>query len=221
MAEIGMPLLIHGEVTNNEVDIFDREKIFIETILEFICKNFPELKITLEHITTKDAVTYIKNAKQNIGASITPHHLTFNRNEIFLNGINPHNYCLPILKREEHREALLNIAISGNEKFFLGTDTAPHLKKDKESSCGCAGIFNATNCMSTLAQIFENRNSLHMLEKFTSINGAKHYGCKINKDKIKLIKSKNPILLKNCLSFNDKKIIMFKPNFPVFWEIQT
>lgn len=221
MSEIGMPLLIHGEVTNKEIDIFDREKLFIETVLELICQKFPELIITLEHITTKDSISYIKNSNKNLAASITPHHLSFNRNAIFLNGINPHNYCLPILKREEHRKALVNVATSGNEKFFLGTDTAPHLKRDKENSCGCAGIFNATNCISTLAQIFENNNSLHNLEKFTSINGAKHYGCKTNKDKIKLIKSDEPLLLKNSITLDDEEIIMFKPNFPVFWEVES
>ena len=220
MSKIGMPLLIHGEVTDKDVDIFDREKIFIEKHFNFICKNLPELKITLEHITTEDAISYIKEANSNIAASITPHHLSFNRNAIFIKGINPHNYCLPILKREKHKNALVKAAISGNQKFFLGTDTAPHLQKDKESSCGCAGIFNATNCMNTLAQIFDNEKSLHMLERFTSINGAKHYDCELNKDKIRLIKSKEPILLQNYISVNKEKIIMFKPDFPVFGKLR-
>ena len=173
MSEIGMPLLIHGEVTDKNIDIFDRERVFIEKYLEFIIKELPDLKITLEHITTKEAVEYVNGSKKNLAASITPHHLALNRNAIFSNGINPHNYCLPILKREKHKEALVKAAVSGNPKFFLGTDTAPHLVKDKENSCGCAGIFNATYCMQILAQIFENENSLSNLEKFTSKNGSK------------------------------------------------
>ena len=144
MAEIGMPLLIHGEVTDKDVDIFDREKVFIDEKLDFICKELPELKITLEHITTKDATSYVSEGNKNLAASITPHHLTLNRNALFDGGISPHNYCLPILKREIHRQALIKAATTGNKKFFLGTDTAPHLKKDKKNSCGCAGIFNAS-----------------------------------------------------------------------------
>jgi len=220
MAEIGMPLLIHGEVTEKEVDIFDREKVFIDQKLDFICKELPELKITLEHITTKDAVSYVIEANKNLGASITPHHLALNRNAILVAGIKPHNYCLPILKREIHRESLVRSAISGNPKFFLGTDTAPHLKEDKESNCGCAGIFNATNCISILAEIFDRESSIKQLEKFVSINGANHYGLKINKEKIKLIKSENPLSFSNSLNFGENQIIMFKPDFPVFWKVQ-
>ena len=152
MARIGMPLLIHGEVTDEEIDIFDREKVFIDQKLNFICKKLPELKITLEHITTKEAVAYVKGGNKNLVASITPHHLALNRNALLVGGIKPHNYCLPILKRETHRKALLTAAISGNPKFFLGTDTAPHLTQDKESECGCAGVFNSTYCLSILTQ---------------------------------------------------------------------
>ncbi|MDC6451828.1 dihydroorotase, partial [Alphaproteobacteria bacterium] len=141
MTEIGMPLLIHGEVTDKNIDIFDREKVFIDTKLDYICKKLPELKITLEHITTKEATEYVKEGNKNLVASITPHHLALNRNAIFVGGIRPHNYCLPILKREIHRNSLVKVAISGNPKFFLGTDTAPHLVHDKQSDCGCAGIF--------------------------------------------------------------------------------
>ena len=219
MSEIGMPLLIHGEVTNKEIDIFDREKVFIENNLEFLCKELPDLKITLEHITTKDAVSYIKQGSKNLAASITPHHLALNRNSIFVNGIRPHNYCLPILKRETHREALVNAAISGNAKFFLGTDTAPHLKKDKESECGCAGVFNATYCMSILAQIFDDKNSITNLEKFTSLNGSKHYAVNTNNTKIKLIKNQNPIKFKNKIDVKNDTIVIFKPDFPVYWEV--
>ena len=219
MSHIGMPLLIHGEVTNKNIDIFDREKVFIDTILERICKELPELKITLEHITTENAVFYVQEGNDNLSATITPHHLALNRNAIFAGGINPHYYCLPILKRERHRQALVNAATSGNKKFFLGTDTAPHLIYTKENSCGCAGVFNSTYCMSILAEVFDRKKSINNLEKFTSINGAKHYNMPINKQKLKLIKSKEPISFKKSLKFNDHEIIIFIPNFSVHWEV--
>ncbi len=219
MAEIKMPLLIHGEVTDKQVDIFDREKIFIEKKLAFICKELPELKITLEHITTKEATTFIEEGNKNLAASITPHHLALNRNAIFVGGIRPHNYCLPILKREIHRKALIDMAISGNSKFFLGTDTAPHLKGDKESECGCAGIFNATYCMSILAEIFDQNNSLDNLESFTSLNGSNHYGLKPNSKKVKLVKRKYPITFIDRIKVEKQSIKIFKPDFPVFWEV--
>lgn len=219
MTKIGMPLLIHGEVTNKEVDIFDREKVFIDENLNFICEKLPELKITLEHITTKDATIYVNQANKNLVASITPHHLALNRNAIFVGGIRPHNYCLPILKREKHRKALIEAATSGNKKFFLGTDTAPHLATDKENCCGCAGIFNATYCISILAQIFDNNNKLSNLEKFTSINGAKHYNLNISKEKITLIKSSQNLIFQKYLDVNGKKIKIFDPGFLIFWKI--
>jgi len=221
MSEIGMPLLIHGEVTNNEIDIFDREKIFIEQNLDFICNELPELKITLEHITTKEAKIYVNEANKNLVASITPHHLALNRNAIFVGGIRPHNYCLPILKRESHRKALLEAAVSGNPKFFLGTDTAPHLSTDKESACGCAGIFNATYCLSILAQLFDNENSMPNLEKFISINGANHYNLNYNKEKIVLLKSSQELVFKEYLNVNKQNITIFMPDFPVFWTIDS
>ena len=219
MASIGMPLLIHGEVTDNKIDIFDREKEFIDKNLDFICKKLPELKVTLEHITTKEAVLYVNEGNKNLVASITPHHLALNRNAIFVGGIKPHNYCLPILKREEHRQELVKMATSGNSKFFLGTDTAPHLTSDKESHCGCAGIFNATYCLSVLAQIFDNENSLLNLEKFVSFNGSKHYNLQMNKEKIKLIKHNQALILKKDLIFNKQMIKIFDPGFSIFWEV--
>ena len=219
MAEIGMPLLIHGEVTDKAIDIFDREKKFIDTNLDFICRELPELKITLEHITTKEATVYVSEGNKNLVASITPHHLSLNRNAIFVDGIKPHFYCLPILKRDFHRKALVKAAISGSCKFFLGTDTAPHFKEDKENECGCAGVFNATNCMSILAEIFDKNKSLNMLEKFVSLNGAKHYGCKINEEKIKLKKSIKPLSQTKSLKFKNKEIVIFEPDFPLFWEV--
>ena len=219
MAEIGMPLLIHGEVTNKEIDVFDREKVFIDKILDFICREIPNLKITLEHITTKDATLYVKEGNKNLAASITPHHLALNRNSLFVGGIKPHNYCLPILKRETHRTTLLKAAVSGNSKFFLGTDTAPHLTKDKESACGCAGIFNATYCLSILAQLFDNENSLNNLEKFISKNGANHYNLKTNNQTILMLKSSQALYLKEYLYLENQKIKIFKPDFSVFWRI--
>ena len=219
MAEIGMPLLIHGEVTDRKIDIFDREKVFIDQKLDFICKKLPELKITLEHITTKEATKYIEEGNKNLGASITPHHLVLNRNALFVGGIKPHNYCLPILKREIHRKALLKAATSNNAKFFLGTDTAPHLTSDKESACGCAGIFNSTYCVSILAQLFDNENALPQLENFISKHGAKHYNLKINKEKITLIKSNQNLIFDKYLNVNEQKIQIFQPDFLVFWKV--
>jgi len=152
-------------------------------------------------------------------ASITPHHLALNRNAIFVGGINPHNYCLPILKREKHREALIKVATNGNLKFFLGTDTAPHLIEDKESACGCAGVFNSTYGLPILAQIFDNENALLSLEKFVSINGSKHYNLDTNKDKIKLTKSNQALTLKKELIVNSQNIKIFDPEFPVYWKV--
>ena len=219
MSKIGMPLLIHGEVTHKDVDIFDREKVFIDQNLDFICKELPELKITLEHITTKEATEYVTEANKNLVASITPHHLALNRNALFVGGIRPHNYCLPILKRENHRQALIRSAISKNPKFFLGTDTAPHLTKDKESACGCAGVFNTTYCLSILAQLFDNENALPNLENFVSKNGANHYNLKNNNETILITKSSEASSFKEYLYFNKQKIKIFEPDFPVFWRI--
>ncbi len=219
MAEIGMPLLIHGEVTDKEIDVFDREKVFIDQNLDFICKELPELKITLEHITTKEAKNYVYGGNKNLAASITPHHLALNRNAIFASGIRPHNYCLPVLKRESHRKALVEAAVSGNPKFFLGTDTAPHLTKDKESVCGCAGIFNSTYCLSILAQLFDNENALLKLEKFVSRNGANHYNLQSNKETIFMVKSTKELSFKDYLHVGGQKIKIFQPNFSVFWTV--
>ena len=219
MTEIGMPLLIHGEVTDQEVDIFDREKVFIDKKLDFICKKLPELKITLEHITTKEATEYVKESNKNLAATITPHHLALNRNALFVNGIRPHNYCLPILKREIHRQHLIKVAVSGDSKFFLGTDTAPHFANEKESDCGCAGVFNSTYCLPILTQIFDNQKSLHNLEKFVSKNGANHYNLKTNVQKIKLIKLNQALNFRKCLYVKKQKIVIFEPNFPIFWDV--
>ncbi len=219
MEKIGMPLLIHGEVVDKEVDIFDREKIFLETILENICRKFSNLKITLEHITTMDSVQYITESKANIAATITPQHLALNRNAILVGGIKPHYYCLPILKREDHRLALVKAAISGNPKFFLGSDTAPHFSSDKESDCGCAGIFNSTYCIPILAEIFHQNNSISKLEQFISLNGASHYNLKPNKSKITLVKNDFPINFIDTIKVESNHVVVFKPDFPVYWHV--
>lgn len=186
MERIGMPLLLHGEVTDRHVDIFDREAVFIDQILTTIIADFPALKIVFEHITTADAVAFVQAAGPNLGATITPHHLMINRNAIFEGGIRPHLYCLPIAKRERHRLALRKAATSGSPKFFLGTDSAPHAVGDKESACGCAGMFNAPAALETYATVFEQENALDKLEAFASENGPNFYGLPLNDGQIML-----------------------------------
>lgn len=186
MQETGLLLLIHGEVTDADIDIFDRENVFIETILKPLVKKFPNLKIVLEHITTKDAVDFVSNASDNIAATITAHHLLMNRNAIFAGGIRPHHYCLPILKRELHRQALVKAATSGNSKFFLGTDSAPHPQGAKESACGCAGMYTALHAMELYAEAFDKVDALDKLEGFASFYGADFYGLARNTNTITL-----------------------------------
>ena len=221
MAEIGCPLCIHGEVTDNYVDIFDREKAFIDSILEKIRADNPNLKVIMEHITTKDAVDYVFSGDDNLAATVTTHHLSINRNTLLAGGIRPHFYCLPVVKRESHRLALVEAAVSGSSKFFLGTDSAPHLDQDKESSCGCAGCFTAINSIEILAHIFEEQKALGKLELFTSINGAKFYGKSINPDKIKIVKKDEPTSFPKKISTPSGEITVFKPNFETKWQIQV
>lgn len=189
MQKIGMPLLIHGEVTDKNVDIFDREKVFIDNILTKVRADMPELRIVLEHITTEDAVQYVSGAGAYTAATITPHHLMINRNAMFNGGIRPHMYCLPVAKRECHRMALRKAAISGKECFFLGTDSAPHLRHEKESACGCAGVFSAPVALELYAQVFDEENSLDKLEGFASIHGPKFYNRPVNKETITLLRT--------------------------------
>nr|AUG32021.1 dihydroorotase [Paulinella longichromatophora] len=193
MEEIGMPLLVHGEVIDPEVDIFDREKVFIEKYLTSIHKNFQGLKIVLEHITTIDAVNFIESTGSQLAATITPHHLQLNRNAMFHGGFRSDFYCLPVLKREQHRLALRRAATSGNPKFFLGTDSAPHIRRGKETSCGCAGIFNASHAIESYTQIFEEEGKLNLFEGFASIYGPRFYGLPLNKDSITLEKKKQKV----------------------------
>ena len=188
MQQVGMPLLLHGEVTDQAVDVFDREKVFIEQYLIPLRKRFPELRIVFEHVTTADAVQFVMDTP-NIAATITPQHLLFNRNAIFKGGIRPHFYCLPILKREKHRQALMEAATSGNPKFFLGTDSAPHSRDRKESSCGCAGCFSALHAIELYAEAFESVDALDKLEAFASFFGADFYQLPRNTEKITLTKS--------------------------------
>jgi len=180
MQRLGMPLLIHGEATNPDIDIFDRENVFIDRVLTRLLDDFPDLKIVLEHITTAEAVDFILGASANVAATITPHHLVINRNAMFEGGLRPHLYCLPVAKRERHRRALRRAAISGNPKFFLGTDSAPHAITAKESACGCAGIFNAPYALETYAQVFEEEKALDKLEGFASVHGPNFYGLPLN-----------------------------------------
>ena len=186
MQQIGMPLLVHGEVTDSHVDIFDREAVFIDRILTRIIADFPALKVVFEHITTADAVAFVETAGANVAATITPHHLDFNRNAMFQGGIRPHFYCLPVAKREVHRLALRRAATSGSDRFFLGTDSAPHAVGAKESACGCAGIFNAPFAIESYARTFEEEGALHHLEAFASGNGPRFYGLPLNEDRIRL-----------------------------------
>lgn len=188
MQEVGMLLLVHGEVTTHDVDIFDREKTFLDNVLAPIVRDFPELKIVLEHITTADAVNFVLQANENVGATITAHHLLYNRNHMLVGGIKPHFYCLPVLKRNTHQQALIEAATSGNKKFFLGTDSAPHAKGQKESACGCAGSYTAHAALELYAEVFEQAGKLENLEAFASHNGADFYGLPRNTDTVTLRK---------------------------------
>ena len=187
--EIGLPLLIHGEVTDTDVDVFDRESVFIERYLDPMLKRFPGLRVVLEHITTENAVQYVQTSHSKLAATITPHHLHINRNAMFLNGLRSDFYCLPVAKRERHRIALRRAATSGQPCFFLGTDSAPHLRRFKESSCGCAGIFNSPNAIESYAQVFEEEDSLDLLEAFSSEFGPAFYNLPFNESKITLMKT--------------------------------
>ena len=220
MTDLGLPLCVHGEVNNDSIDIFDRELVFIETVLDPIRQRFPKLKIIIEHITTKSAVDYVNEGGKNLGATITTHHLVINRNNILAGGIRPHYYCLPVAKREPDRLALLETATSGKENFFLGTDSAPHFDTQKESACGCAGCFTATNSIPILTQIFEDNSALENLENFVSKNGAIFYGLKQNKSYITLKKGNSNNLPQNIIC-DKKNITVFDPGFELNWEVQT
>lgn len=210
MEREGMPLLIHGEVTDG--DIFDREKVFLDRVLKGIITDFPGLKIVLEHVTTKDGVDFVKESGPNIAATITAHHLYINRNNILVGGIKPHNYCLPIAKREFHRFALVCAATSGDQKFFLGTDSAPHVVDDKESACGCAGCFTAPSALELYLHVFGQKNKLEKFESFASLNGPKFYGLKPNETTVTYEAVEVPWRLPGHVSVgDDKKLVPFAP----------
>ena len=221
MQAVGMPLLVHGEVTSSEIDIFDREAVFIDQVLEPLRKNFPELKIVFEHITTLQAAHYVRDAatagKNTIGATITPQHLLMNRNAIFAGGIRPHNYCLPVLKREEHRFALLEAATSGSPRFFLGTDSAPHAKGAKETACGCAGCYSAFNALGLYAEAFESVGKLDKLEGFASFFGPDFYALPRNTKKITLVKQAQSI--PNELPLGDATIVPLRAGETIAWSL--
>lgn len=217
MQDTGMPLLVHGEVVDPAVDVFDREKVFIDRVLIPTTKAFPELKIVFEHITTKDAADFVMGSDDHIGATITPQHLLYNRNAIFKGGIRPHYYCLPVLKREHHRQALVKAAISGNKKFFLGTDSAPHARNRKENACGCAGIFSAPLAMELYARAFEENNALDKLESFASFHGADFYGQPRNTDKVTLEKTSWQV--PEHYPFGDETIVPFHAGETEHWKL--
>ncbi|KAJ4729791.1 putative Dihydroorotase, mitochondrial [Melia azedarach] len=204
MVEQNMPLLVHGEVTDPNVDVFDREKVFIDTVLQPLIQRLPQLKVVMEHITTMDAAKFVESCKEgSVAATVTPQHLILNRNALFQGGLQPHNYCLPVLKREVHRQAIVAAVTSGSKRFFLGTDSAPHEKKRKECTCGCAGIYNAPVALSLYAKAFEEMGALDKLEAFTSFNGPDFYGLPRNTSKIKLSKTSWKVPEAFSFSFGD------------------
>jgi len=217
MEEIGMPLLLHGEVTDADADVFDREKIFIERVLQPLTQRFPSLRIVFEHITTKDAADFVYAASSNVAATLTAHHLLLNRNALFQGGLRPHHYCLPVLKREIHRRALVEAATSGNPKFFLGTDSAPHSQKSKESDCGCAGIYTAHAAIELYTEAFEQANALDKLEAFASFFGADFYKLPRNQERITLVKENWAVPAQ--LDFAGEKLIPLRAGETVAWKI--
>jgi len=219
LQETGLPLLIHGEVTDPDIDVFDREKFFIHEQLMPLLGHFPHLKVVLEHITTRDAVDFVLNTPANVGATITAHHLLMNRNAMFAGGMRPHHYCLPVLKREKHREALIWAATSGNPKFFLGTDSAPHPQGAKESSCGCAGMYTAHAAIELYAEAFANAGSLDRLEAFASFYGPDFYGLPRNTDTINLTQSEWTV--PDHYPLGDQRVIPLRAGETVGWQLST
>jgi len=217
MAEAGMPLLVHGEVTDAQVDVFDRERVFIERTLGMLVQRLPRLRIVLEHITTSEAVAFVRDAPDNVAATITAHHLLLNRNAMFAGGMRPHHYCLPVLKREEHREALVEAATSGNPKFFLGTDSAPHSRATKEAACGCAGIYSAHVAIELYAEAFEDAGALDRLEAFASFHGADFYGLPRHADTITLRRENQSIPA--SLKLGDVDLVPLRAGEAVRWRV--
>jgi dihydroorotase len=219
LQEVGMPLLVHGEVTNPDVDIFDREAVFIERVLEPVAKRFPTLKIVLEHVTTQQGIDFVTGMPDNIAGTLTAHHLLLNRNALFVGGIRPHNYCLPILKRERHREALVEAATSGNPKFFLGTDSAPHPQQAKESACGCAGLYTAHAAIELYAEAFEQAGALDKLEAFASHFGPDFYGLPRNDDSITL--TRQDWTVPDYYPMGKDKLIPMRAGGVIHWKLSS
>ena len=221
MARIGLPLCTHGEVTDPAIDIFDREAAFIDTVLAPLRQRLPDLRVVMEHITTTEAVAYVAEAGDNLAATITTHHLILNRNHILAGGIRPHYYCLPVAKREKHRLALRRAATSGNPRYFLGTDSAPHVDALKEHACGCAGCFTATNTMPLLAHVFEEESALDRLEGFASRHGPTFYGLPVNGGTLRLEKRADPCFWPEKIQSDTGPVTVFNPGFPVHWHVAT
>jgi len=220
MAEIGLPLCVHGEVTDADIDIFDREAVFIDRVLDPIRRNTPGLRVIMEHITTKDGVDYVQSADHDLAATITTHHLIINRNHILVGGIKPHYYCLPVAKRENHRLALRAAATSGDARFFLGTDSAPHTDANKETACGCAGCFTATNTMPIRAHVFEDDGALERLEGFTSLHGTAFYSLPVNEATLTLTKGAT-VPTPEKLITNEGEVTIFNPGFDLLWQVAS
>ena len=218
MEKIGMPLLVHGEVTHADIDIFDREARFIETVMIPLRQRLPGLKVVMEHITTKDAAEYVRDGNEYLAATITPQHLMFNRNHMLVGGIRPHLYCLPILKRNVHQQALRELVASGFERAFLGTDSAPHVRHAKESSCGCAGCFNAPTALASYATVFEQMNALEYFEGFCSLNGPRFYGLPVNEDFIELERRESQV--EASIALPDDTLIPFLAGETVSWTLK-
>lgn len=218
MEKQGLPLLVHGEVTDPEVDVFDREKVFIDRVLMPLIQRFPGLRVVLEHVTTRDGVEFVKAASARVAATLTAHHLLLNRNAMFAGGIRPHHYCLPVLKREEHRRALVEAAIGGNPKFFLGTDSAPHAKGAKEAACGCAGMYTASAGIELYAEAFEQAGALDKLEAFASFYGADFYGLPRNADTITLVRES--WVVPESVPFGGETLVPLRAGGTVGWRLE-
>ncbi|MEP1444145.1 MAG: dihydroorotase [Hyphomicrobiales bacterium] len=219
LAEAGVIMCVHGEVTDDDVDIFDREAVFIDRVLDPLRRRVPQLKVMMEHVTTSNGIDYVKAHDENLACTITTHHLIINRNHILAGGIKPHYYCLPVAKRESHRLALREAATSGDSRFVLGTDSAPHADDLKEHACGCAGIFTATNTMSCLAHVFEEDGKLDNLEAFSSLNGPAYYGLPANSDTITLVKGDTPVPYPEKIETGAGPVTLFDPGFDLFWRV--
>ncbi|MAD33802.1 MAG: dihydroorotase [Planctomycetes bacterium] len=217
MARVDLPLLMHGEVTDAEIDVFDRERVFLERHLSPLCADFPNLRVVLEHVTTADSVAFVRSAGDNVAATITAHHLLWNRNELFRGGIRPHAFCLPVLKRERHRQALVEAATSDDASFFLGTDSAPHARGRKESDCGCAGIYTAHAALELYAEAFEDAGALDKLESFASHRGPDFYGLPRNEGKVSLVREEQEIAAE--LPYGDEVLIPMRAGEKTRWRI--